>query len=90
MQIAKEKAEELAPEIKDSETSKQKIKKNRNKQPQKKNQPKAAEKPVQPQKKEKKEKLHVLIPDEITVGRSCAEAQGRATEIIKPAHASSV
>ena len=28
--IAKEKAEELAPEIKDTETSKQKIKKNRN------------------------------------------------------------
>ena len=83
MQIAKEKAEELAPEIKDTETSKQKIKKNRNKQPQKKNQPKAAEKPVQPQKKEKKEKLHVLIPDEITVGDLAQKLKVSATEIIK-------
>ena len=83
MQIAKEKAEALAPEIKDTETSKQKIKKNRNKQPQKKNQPKAAEKPVQPQKKEKKEKLHVLIPDEITVGDLAQKLKVSATEIIK-------
>ncbi len=83
MQLAKEKAEELAPEIKDTETNKQRLKKNKNKQqPQKKNQPKQPEMP-KPKKEEKKEILHVVIPDTITVGDLAQKLKVGATEIIK-------
>ena len=83
MQLAKEKAEELAPEMKDTETNKQRVKKNKNKQqPQKKNQPKQLEMP-KPKKEEKKEPLHVVIPDTITVGDLAQKLKVGATEIIK-------
>ncbi|MBQ3022053.1 MAG: translation initiation factor IF-2 [Clostridia bacterium] len=83
MQLAKEKAEELAPEIKDTEISKQRLKKNKNKQQsQKKNQPKQPEIP-KPKKEEKKEPLHVVIPDTITVGDLAQKLKVGATEIIK-------
>ena len=84
VQLAKEKAEELAPEIKDTETNKQRIKKNKNKQQQqsqKKNQPNKVE-PPKP-KKEVVEKLHVVIPDTITVGDLAQKMKVGATEIIK-------
>ena len=83
MQLAKEKAEELAPEIKDTETNKQRVKKNKNKQqPQKKNQPKQPEMP-KPKKEEKPQPLHVVIPDTITVGDLAQKLKVGATEIIK-------
>ena len=83
MQLAKEKAEELAPEIKDTETSKQRVKKNKNKQqPQKKNQPKQPEM-QKPKKEEKPQPLHVVIPDTITVGELAQKLKVAATEIIK-------
>ena len=83
VQLAKEKAEELAPEIKDTEMNKQRIKKNKNKQQaQKKNQPQKPEM-VKPKKEEKKEKLHVIIPDTITVGDLAQKLKVGATEIIK-------
>ena len=82
VQLAKEKAEELAPEIKDTETNKQRIKKNKNKQQsQKKNQPVKPEAPKP--KKEKEEKLHIIIPDLITVGDLAQKLKVSATEIIK-------
>ncbi len=82
VQLAKEKAEELAPEIKDTETNKQRIKKNKNRQQsQKKNQPVKPEAPKP--KKEKEEKLHVIIPDLITVGDLAQKLKVSATEIIK-------
>ena len=83
MQLAKEKAEELAPEIKDTETNKQRVKKNKNKQqPQKKNQPKQPE--IQrPKKEEKPQPVHVVIPDTITVGDLAQKLKVGATEIIK-------
>jgi len=83
MQLAKEKAEELAPEMKDTETNKQRVKKNKNKQqPQKKNQPKQPEMP-KPKKEEKPQPLHVVIPDTITVGDLAQKLKVGATEIIK-------
>ena len=83
MQLAKEKAEQLAPEIKDTETNKQRLKKNKNKQqPQKKNQPKQPEM-QKPKKEEKKQPLHVIIPDTITVGDLAQKLKVCATEIIK-------
>ena len=83
MQLAKEKAEELAPEIKDTETNKQRVKKNKNKQqPQKKNQPRQPEM-QKPKKEEKQEKLHIIIPDTITVGDLAQKLKVGATEIIK-------
>ncbi len=83
MQLAKEKAEELAPEIKDTETNKQRVKKNKNKQqPQKKNQPKQPEM-QKPKKEQKQEKLHIIIPDTITVGDLAQKLKVGATEIIK-------
>ena len=83
VQLAKEKAEELAPEIKDTETNKQRIKKSKNKQQsQKKNQPKQPEM-VKPKKEEKQEKLHIIIPDTITVGDLAQKLKVGATEIIK-------
>ncbi len=79
VQLAKEKAEELAPEIKDTDTNKQRIKKNKQKQqPQK----KMAQKPEAPKPK-KVEKLHVVIADEITVGDLAQKLKVAATEIIK-------
>ena len=83
MQLAKEKAEQLAPEIKDTETNKQRVKKNKNKQqPQKKNQPRQPEM-QKPKKEEKKQPLHVIIPDTITVGDLAQKLKVGATEIIK-------
>ena len=83
MQLAKEKAEELAPEIKDTETNKQRVKKNKNKQqPQKKNQPKQPEL-QKPKKEEKPQPLHIVIPDTITVGDLAQKLKVGATEIIK-------
>jgi len=83
MQLAKEKAEELAPEIKDTETTKQRVKKNKNKQQsQKKNQPKQPEMP-KPKKEEKPQPIHVVIPDTITVGDLAQKLKVAATEIIK-------
>ncbi len=83
MQLAKEKAEELAPEIKDTETNKQRVKKNKNKQQsQKKNQPKQPEIP-KPKKEEKPQPIHVVIPDTITVGDLAQKLKVGATEIIK-------
>ncbi len=80
VQIAKEKAEELAPEIKDTDTIKQRIKKNnKNKQANQKKVPFKAEAP----KPKKVEKLHVIIPDEITVGDLAQKLKVGATEIIK-------
>jgi len=83
MQLAKEKAEELAPEMKDAEVGKQRVKKNKNKQqPQKKNQPKQPE--IQkPKKEEKPQPIHVVIPDTITVGELAQKLKVGATEIIK-------
>ena len=83
VQLAKEKAEELAPEIKDTQTNKERIKKNRNKQPQKKNQPKAEMQKPQKEKKAEPEKLHVVIPDTITVGDLAQKLKVSATEVIK-------
>ena len=83
VQIAKEKAEELAPEIKDTDTNKQRIKKNKNpKQSQKKNQQPVKMEAPKP-KPEKKEKLHVVIPDTITVGDLAQKLKVSATEVIK-------
>ena len=83
VQIAKEKAEELAPEIKDTDTNKQRIKKNKNsKQSQKKNQQPVKMEAPKP-KAEKKEKLHVVIPDTITVGDLAQKLKVSATEVIK-------
>ena len=83
MQLAKEKAEELAPEMKDTETNKQRVKKNKNKQqPQKKNQPKQPEM-QRPKKEEKPQPIHVVIPDTITVGDLAQKLKVAATEIIK-------
>ncbi len=83
VQLAKEKAEELAPEIKDTQTNKERIKKNRNKQPQKKNQPKMEMQKPQKEKKAEPEKLHVVIPDTITVGDLAQKLKVSATEVIK-------
>ena len=83
MQLAKEKAEQLAPEIKDTETNKQRVKKNKNKQqPQKKNQPRQPEM-QKPKKEEKPQPIHVVIPDTITVGDLAQKLKVGATEIIK-------
>ncbi len=80
VQLAKEKAEELAPEIKDTETNKQRIKKG--KQQRQASQKKMPVKPEAPKPK-KVEKLHVVIPDEITVGDLAQKLKVGATEIIK-------
>ncbi|MBQ7876121.1 MAG: translation initiation factor IF-2 [Clostridia bacterium] len=84
-QLKTEKAESLVNvHIKDTETNKQKIKKNKNKNQNqsKKNQP--SEEMVEKKQKEKKqEKLHILIPDEITVGDLAKELKCSPVEIIK-------
>lgn len=86
--IDDEKLEELIPEnVKESGAKKQKInqKKKNNKQVGTKQKP-SAEDTLQRKdaKKEKKvEKLHVLVPDEITVGELAERAKKPAAEIIK-------
>ncbi len=81
VQLAKEKAEMLAPEIKDTETNKQRIKKNnKGKQPMQK---KAVSKPEPQKPKKEVQKLHVLIGDSITVGDLAQKLKVGATEIIK-------
>lgn len=82
-QLAKEKAEALAPEIKDSVTNKQKIKKKNNARSSgKKNAPREEE-IRQSAKKVKQEKIHVLIPDEISVGELASRMKASPAEIIK-------
>ena len=84
VQLAKEKAEMLAPEIKDTETNKQRIKKNnKNKQQQGQKKMQQMQQPKQEAPKPKKEKLHLVIPDEITVGDLAQKLKVGATEIIK-------
>ncbi len=86
-QLAKEKAEALAPEIKDSVVGKQKIKKKNNNQPQqgsRKNQRNSREEDLRHSKKKiKQEKVHVLIPDEISVGELASRMKASPAEIIK-------
>ncbi len=85
-QLAKEKAEALAPEIKDSVTGKQKIKKknNSNQGNGRKNQRGNREEELrQSHKKVKQEKIHVLIPDEISVGELASRMKASPAEIIK-------
>lgn len=86
-QLAKEKAEALAPEIKDSVVGKQKIKKKNSGQNQpnsRKNQRNNREEELRHSKKKvKKEKVHVLIPDEISVGELASRMKASPTEIIK-------
>ncbi|MGN1097435.1 MAG: translation initiation factor IF-2 [Clostridia bacterium] len=85
-QLAKEKAEALAPEIKDSVTGKQKIKKknNSNQGNGRKNQRNNREEELrQTHKKVKQEKIHVLIPDEISVGELASRMKASPAEIIK-------
>ena len=73
--------QEILPEVDDKTTKKQKIKKQNNKKPKEKkeNLDKLKKQPA----KEKKEKLHVLIPDEITVGELAERLKKAAAEIIK-------
>ncbi len=87
-QLKREKAENLVNgEIKDYVTGKQKIKKNRNKV----NNPQSRKNRVNNDemlekanaKKVKKEKLHVLIPDEITVSELAEKLSAPAVEVIK-------
>ncbi|MGM9551777.1 MAG: translation initiation factor IF-2 [Clostridia bacterium] len=83
-QLNREKAQDLVNvDMKDTETNKQKIKKNKNKPSQgKKNQPN--EEIMEKKKPEKKqEKLHILIPDEITVGDLAKSLKCSPVEIIK-------
>ncbi len=86
-QLAKEKAEALAPEIKDSVVGKQKIKKKNNNQSQqgsRKNQRNNREEDLRHAKKKvKQEKIHVLIPDEISVGELASRMKASPAEIIK-------
>ncbi len=85
-QLAKEKAEALAPEIKDSVVGKQKIKKKNNNQNQsggRHNQRGREEELRRDKKKIKQEKIHVLIPDEISVGELASRMKASPTEIIK-------
>ncbi len=81
-----EKIEELIPENVKSEGSVKKQKINQKKKQQGKpqsNKPKPEELLKQPEKKKKVEKLHVLIPDEITVGELAERMKKPATEVIK-------
>ena len=86
-QLAKEKAEALAPDIKDSVVGKQKIKKKNNNQSQqsrKNNNQRGREEDLRRDKKKvKQEKIHVLIPDEISVGELASRMKVSPTEIIK-------
>ncbi len=87
-QLKREKAENLVNgDMKDYVTGKQKIKKNRNKV----NNPQSRKNRVNNDemlekanaKKVKKEKLHVLIPDEITVSELAEKLSAPAVEVIK-------
>ncbi len=85
-QLKTEKAESLVNvNIKDTETNKQKIKKNKNKNnnQSKKNQPSNEEILDKKMKEKKQEKLHLLIPDEISVGDLAAKLKCSPVEIIK-------
>ncbi len=74
-----EKIEELAPELKDTVTNKQKIKKGPKNKPQMK---KEAFVPKHTEPK-KKEKLEVLIPDEIVVSELAERLKTTANDVIK-------
>ncbi len=86
-QLNREKAQDLVNvDIKDTETNKQKIKKNKNKNQQqnsKKNRNNEDVLDKIKKEKEKKETLHILIPDEITVGDLAAKLKCSPVEIIK-------
>jgi translation initiation factor IF-2 len=84
-QLKTEQAESLVNvDVKDSVTSKQKIKKNRGKM-NKKNHSQSGEEALEKisRKSVKKEKLHVLIPDEITVAELAEKLSVGSVEIIK-------
>ena len=84
--IDDEKIEELIPDnVKESGVKKQKInqKKKNNKQLGTKQKPSGEDMLVRKEKKEKQEIIHVLIPDEITVGELAERMKRPATEIIK-------
>ena len=70
--------QDILPEMKQTDTKKQKIKKGK----QQKENREAAQKQVK-QVKPKEEKIHVLIPDEITVSELAERMKKPATEIIK-------
>jgi len=70
--------QDILPEMKQTDTKKQKIKKGK----QQKENKEAAQKQVK-QAKPKEEKIHVLVPDEITVGELADRMKKPATEIIK-------
>lgn len=77
---AESRLQEILPDVDDTSIKKQKIKKG-----QKVKQPKPEDKIGKPQKapKPKKEKIHVLIPDEITVGELAERLKKPAAEVIK-------
>ncbi|MDO4562951.1 MAG: translation initiation factor IF-2 [Clostridia bacterium] len=84
-QIKTERAEQLVNvDIKDTITNKQKIKKapDRQRQQSRKNR-KDDQLPKAPPKKERKEKLHILVPDEITVATLAQKLAVSPTEVIK-------
>ena len=70
--------QDILPEMKQTDTKKQKIKKGK----QQKENREAAQKQIK-QQKPKEEKVHVLIPDEITVAELAERMKKPATEIIK-------
>ncbi len=81
-----EKIEELIPENVKGEGAAKKQKINQKKKQQGKpqsNKPKPEDLLKQPEKKKKVEKLHILIPDEITVGELAERMKKPATEVIK-------
>ncbi len=81
-----EKIEELIPENVKGEGAAKKQKINQKKKQQGKpqsNKPKPEDMLKQPEKKKKVEKVHVLIPDEITVGELAERMKKPATEVIK-------
>lgn len=83
-QLKTEKAADLVNvNIKDTETNKQKIKKNKNKSNQNKKNFSAENLPDRKAKEKKQEKLHILIPDEITVGELAGLLKCSNVEVIK-------
>ncbi|MBO5364783.1 MAG: translation initiation factor IF-2 [Clostridia bacterium] len=81
-----EKIEELIPENVKGEGAAKKQKINQKKKQQGKpqgNKPRPEDVLKQPEKKKKVEKIHVLIPDEITVGELAERMKKPATEVIK-------
>ncbi len=83
--IDDEKIEELIPDnVKQGGSKKEKInQKKKNKQLGTKQKPSPEDMLVRKEKKEKQEKVHVLIPDEITVGELAERMKKPATELIK-------